>query len=114
MVEGERDQLRGIVDKLQKEVEGLRGVEEEAASYKGKAMQQAQALEKATAAITKAGCEMRRLKANTEKPKARVEGREGEGRGGGGHRQYRHHLPTGGGPQRLDRRRGREKQGDFW
>ena len=27
VVEGERDQLRGIVDKLQKEVEGLRGVE---------------------------------------------------------------------------------------
>jgi len=26
VVEGERDQLRGIVDKLQKEVEGLRGV----------------------------------------------------------------------------------------
>ena len=38
VVEGERDQLRGMVDKLEKEVEGLRGVKEEAASYKGKAM----------------------------------------------------------------------------
>jgi len=48
VVEGERDQLRGMVDKLQKEVEGLRGVKEEATSYKGKEMQQAQALETAT------------------------------------------------------------------
>jgi len=39
VVEGERDQLRGMVDMLQKEVEGLRGVKEEAAPYKGKAMQ---------------------------------------------------------------------------
>ena len=67
----ERDQLRGMVYKLEKEVEGLRGVKEEAASYKGKAMQQAQALEKATAAITKGECEIRRLKAYKEKPKAR-------------------------------------------
>jgi hypothetical protein len=57
----------------------LRGVKEEAASYKGKAMQQAQALEKATAAITKGECEIRRLKPYKEKPKARVEGGEGEG-----------------------------------
>ena len=79
VVEGERDQLRGMVNKLQKEVDGLRRVEEEAASYKGKAMQRAQALEKATAAITKAECEIRRLKANREKPKARVEGGKSEG-----------------------------------
>jgi hypothetical protein len=79
VVEGERDQLKGMVDKLEKEVEGLRGVKEEAASHKGKAMQQAQALEKATAAITKAEYEIRRLKANKEKPKAQVEGGEGEG-----------------------------------
>jgi hypothetical protein len=38
----------GQVNKLQKEVQGLRGVEGEAASYKKKAMQQAQALEKMT------------------------------------------------------------------
>jgi len=68
-----------MVDMLQKEIEGLRGVEEEAASYKGKAMQRAQTLEKATAAITKAECEIMRLKANREKPKARVEGGESEG-----------------------------------
>jgi len=79
VVEGERDQLRGMVKMLQKEVEGLRGVKEEAASYKGKAMQRAQALERATAAITKAECEIRRLKANREKPKPRVEGGESEG-----------------------------------
>ena len=71
--------MRGMVDMLQKEIEGLRGVKEEAASYKGKAMQRAQALERATAAITKAECEIRRLKANREKPKPRVEGGESEG-----------------------------------
>jgi hypothetical protein len=94
VVEGERDELRGMVDKLEKEVEGLRGVKEEAASYKGKAMQQAQALEKATAAITKGECEIRRLKAYKEKPEdgeeagmhprhEGLDGRDGHGVGSG-------------------------------
>jgi hypothetical protein len=64
-MQGIHDQSRDQDNNLQKEVQGLRGLEREVVSDDGKAMQQAKALEKATAAITKAECKIQWVNTKT-------------------------------------------------
>jgi len=77
-VEKDRDELRAIVGDLEMQVERLSSEAEEGRVWKGKAMQQAQALEKERVNLGKAQINTRKLKEGKQ-PKERVEGGEEKG-----------------------------------
>ena len=77
-VERERNELRATVDELRAENGALRVVEGEGRKWKGKSMQQAQALENERVTYAKTQGHVVKLKEGKEKPKARAEGGEEE------------------------------------